>query len=469
MDVGRRADERHGLNHESRNASECERAAVVVRAGTLVSTREISMSILTTCALADRRIVMRPLPPLPGILARCTSSGGSGLSPGEAASIYAAHACRIFQCRPDGDRRPMISDWPRHASADVDLVARWWTWEPRALIGHPLTGTPVVVLDGDRHEGKADGVQMLHNVLTAAEIAPTLWVETAGGGRHVPLRLPPGVTCGNSSPWPAGTIDIRGPGDALPSVEPTSADPVAAILADKARRIAERKARRAEERSRSRGLTATSRTEVEPLRGGFLFMPGSRRADGRCWRVAGPAAAGLDDRAALALYARAMATGEGLPIIPDHLLDLITQRATRRAGVVTTLTDGAGGEMSLLGDDEADENGFPLRKSEAEIGRHYADKHLRAFHLTAGPGSFNTPTVALGMKFGALVRLRRITRAAAWDLVYGALVEAGGDCPQHEESAARALADGILRGWDEHGGGVPVNVVWAAAQSGGRP
>ncbi|MBV5262983.1 bifunctional DNA primase/polymerase [Pinisolibacter aquiterrae] len=163
------------------------------------------------------------------------------VAPAVAATIYAAAGLRIFPCDP-ASKRPLISDWPNAATADAAQVAAWWATWPNALIGCALKGSRVLVLDGDNHReevaGAESGVDFLWRNLAHYGVAPTAWAATAGAGVHVPMWLPEGVTHGNSSPWRAGYIDVRGPGSGADG-------------------------------------------------GGYVILPGSIRADGARWSVAG--------------------------------------------------------------------------------------------------------------------------------------------------------------------------------------
>jgi hypothetical protein len=328
------------------------------------------------------------------------------------ARIYAEEKVRIFPCDP-ATKRPLVRDWPAAASCDVEVVAGWWRRHPFALIGLPLVGLRIVVLDGDRHKEGVDGVADLEVLLREHGVSADLWSETAGGGVHVPLALPEGAEVGNRSPWMDLGIDVRGPG--------------------------------------------TSGT-----RGGYIIAPGSRNTAGREWRAAGPRVAGLGAREAIRAFARAVATTAWSPI-PEALLARITMR--HRDPVVSgRLVEG---DFALLADEDAGADGFAHGR-EGEIGRDVVAKHVAAFRVVAGPQAYNSNFNTLCFHLGAVVRLRRVTPAAAHRIALDALAAAGAGGDAHHESIVdRVLRDGISHADDEKGGGRTLETMWGVPVVGG--
>ncbi len=72
---------------------------------------------------------------------------------GEAARSYAQAGWAVFPLRPR-DKRPLISNWPQAATADLAQIEAWWNKNPNANIGCP-TGAcnGFWVLDVDGREG----------------------------------------------------------------------------------------------------------------------------------------------------------------------------------------------------------------------------------------------------------------------------------------------------------------------------
>ena len=93
-----------------------------------------------------------------------------------------------------------------NASTDETRLRHWWTARPDANIA--IATGAVVVLDVDpRHRGDASLAELerKHGALPT-----TARVRTGGGGLHVYLQPPPGVTIRNSASKLAPGLDIRG-------------------------------------------------------------------------------------------------------------------------------------------------------------------------------------------------------------------------------------------------------------------
>ncbi|WP_333823629.1 bifunctional DNA primase/polymerase [Pinisolibacter sp.] len=312
-------------------------------------------------------------------------------APTVAAAIYAAAGLKVFPCDP-ATKRPLITGWP-DAVVDAAQISAWWTMWPTALIGFALKGGRVLVLDGDRHHEGVDGVAELAALLGRHGIAPQAWVETAGGGAHVPIGLPPGREWGNRSSLGSRGVDVRGPGGGGSG-------------------------------------------------GGYVVLPGSIRADGRRWLVAGPAVQGLDEEAAIRAYAHFLAAGEGLPVAPDSLLDELGRVDPARsaggtvapAGEVNVTGTPAGhdrptwtagglatyGGWALLSAEEADAAGYALGE-DGRRGRSIVALLRSEFDAAAGPGSYHNNALIFGGKLGALVRHRLLTHGAAVEAAHDAV------------------------------------------------
>jgi hypothetical protein len=74
------------------------------------------------------------------------------VSPRDTALIYAAppYNWPVFPVSADGQKRPLVKDWPNVASTDPAQIEAFWRRFPRAFVAIP-TGprSGVVVLDVD--------------------------------------------------------------------------------------------------------------------------------------------------------------------------------------------------------------------------------------------------------------------------------------------------------------------------------
>lgn len=118
--------------------------------------------------------------------------------------------CGRLDCRDPG-KHPigaLVPNGLNNASTDEAKLRRWWTARPDANVA-VATGA-VVVLDVDpRHHGDASLAELerKHGALpTSAQ------VRTGGGGLHVYLQAPPGITIKNSAGKLGPGLDIRGTG-----------------------------------------------------------------------------------------------------------------------------------------------------------------------------------------------------------------------------------------------------------------
>jgi hypothetical protein len=84
-------------------------------------------------------------------------------------------------------KKPLVLDWARCATTDPEIIAGWWLRWPLAAPGIPLGRCGLVVVDADRHPGKADGVAALAGI---SGVPPHPVVKTAGGGEHHYFRQP---------------------------------------------------------------------------------------------------------------------------------------------------------------------------------------------------------------------------------------------------------------------------------------
>jgi hypothetical protein len=110
----------------------------------------------------------------------------------------------IFTCRCI-DKRPLTQNGFKDASADPDIVHRWWQRWPRAYIGVP-TGEKFVVIDCDLQH--LDAMRWLED--NRPRIPTTRVHLTKSGGRHLLFKPNSDVACTTSRVGPH--IDTRGQG-----------------------------------------------------------------------------------------------------------------------------------------------------------------------------------------------------------------------------------------------------------------
>lgn len=147
----------------------------------------------------------------------------------EAALDIADRGLRVIPLKPNS-KLPMLKDWPAKASADPEVISRWFDRWPDANYG-VVTGDGLAVLDIDT-KGEKNGFEQL------GEIPPdSIQVATPTGGLHVyftsdepvrnrtnavdgvDIRGENGFVVGPGSKVPAGEYRIRvdGPIAAAPS------------------------------------------------------------------------------------------------------------------------------------------------------------------------------------------------------------------------------------------------------------
>lgn len=105
------------------------------------------------------------------------------MSPFAAALGYAARGWPVFPCRRD--KRPLVRNGFRDATAELAQIEDWWRRWPQALVGGP-TGkrSGLVVLDIDVKHPRAWGFDTLAE-LGLALLPDTPMAHTASGGLHV--------------------------------------------------------------------------------------------------------------------------------------------------------------------------------------------------------------------------------------------------------------------------------------------
>ncbi len=148
--------------------------------GTSSVTRVTASSATTAVSSAAARLARwggRVLPLWPAGEGTCTCPAGA-------------------ECGSPG-KHPVASLVPHglhDASADCDVVSRWWARMPMANVGlatGPVSGTGIMVIDVDPRNGGDES--MRHLVAKHGRLPRTVTAATGGGGWHLLFRLESGV------------------------------------------------------------------------------------------------------------------------------------------------------------------------------------------------------------------------------------------------------------------------------------
>lgn len=123
----------------------------------------------------------------------------------------------VFPCHSGGGKakQPMpFIKWRDASTCDEKQIRAWWRKWPDAAVGLDLAKSNLVVIDCDRHDIAADGVQAYGDLVAEhgadPDAAPI--VATPSYGNHIYFRQPEGKRLGNGrGSLPAG-IDVRGAG-----------------------------------------------------------------------------------------------------------------------------------------------------------------------------------------------------------------------------------------------------------------
>lgn len=139
---------------------------------------------------------------------RITGAEGLTLGPHlEALEPALEHGWRIFPCAPR-DKNPLLTDWPRRASSNADMISRWaekyraCNW---GLACGPESGVFVLDVDGERGENSLRSLVEQHGTWEK-----TLTAITARG-THFYFQWPDAETIIRNSASKIGAgIDVRG-------------------------------------------------------------------------------------------------------------------------------------------------------------------------------------------------------------------------------------------------------------------
>jgi putative DNA primase/helicase len=131
-----------------------------------------------------------------------------------AALTYSRRGWPVFPCRVEnGNKRPLVKEWQRVASADEQQIREWWPRRfPHAAIGVPTGHGCVrfVVLGIDVKRAQDNGFDTLAE-LGHAVLPDTPMVHTPSGGLH--LYFDPGDRLIRNTAGKKGRgLDVRGDG-----------------------------------------------------------------------------------------------------------------------------------------------------------------------------------------------------------------------------------------------------------------
>jgi putative DNA primase/helicase len=138
---------------------------------------------------------------------------------------YAEHGWPVFPCDPK-TKAPLIAGGFHRASRDLDVVRRWWSSHPHAMIGvptGPASGFSILDVDVDEASG-VDGPTCLAQLEAKhSKLPETVSTRTPRGGLHLLFRWSPQHPLRNSAGKLDPGLDVRGDGGYAivpPSVRP---------------------------------------------------------------------------------------------------------------------------------------------------------------------------------------------------------------------------------------------------------
>jgi len=134
---------------------------------------------------------------------------------------YAARGWPVLPVQ-SGSKVPLVSEWPRQATTDAEIIRNWWDQFPNAGVGivtGPASGLIVLDIDGLRGEATLTALEK-----RCDKLPPIYAVRTGGGGRHLYFKYSPDQYLRNSASLLGPGLDIRANGGfvvAPPSEHPS--------------------------------------------------------------------------------------------------------------------------------------------------------------------------------------------------------------------------------------------------------
>ncbi|MCO6407342.1 bifunctional DNA primase/polymerase [Hoeflea alexandrii] len=136
----------------------------------------------------------------------------------ETALSLAAAGFSVFPCHSGGEKAkspmPFIK-WREASTTSERQILQWWQKWPDAAIGLDLAKSGLIVIDADRHDESADGVEAFGQLMSDHGFDPDSapLVATPSQGNHHYFRQRPGEALGNSEGAIRGKgINVRGHG-----------------------------------------------------------------------------------------------------------------------------------------------------------------------------------------------------------------------------------------------------------------
>ena len=117
----------------------------------------------------------------------------------------------IFPC--DQDKKPLVK-WREASTSDESTITAWWSKRPAALPALDLGKCGLFVVDCDRHDGGADGVQAFDELCRhhCSSLDSAVVVKTPNNGKHLYFSQPKNGAApfkNSRGVLPAG-CDVRG-------------------------------------------------------------------------------------------------------------------------------------------------------------------------------------------------------------------------------------------------------------------
>ena len=141
------------------------------------------------------------------------------------ARAYAKLGWRVLPVEPGG-KHPVLFDWPHRASADAELLARWFGRTPAANLAVATgPGSGIFVLDIDGVEAGRALVELERRHGPLPDLYPQQWTGGGRAGWHAFFAWPDGRQITNSVGKLAPGIDIRGAGGCCMLAPSVTAEP----------------------------------------------------------------------------------------------------------------------------------------------------------------------------------------------------------------------------------------------------